>query len=267
MKSRLIALDIDGTILDSPAGIPVPEEVREAVREARDAGARVCLCSSRPCYMMEEVTSRLDGIDALAGCSGAMIELAGASAGDLFYLDRIPDALSLACLETAKSLGAYVSFAGRERIYVLQKGVIGLLAAKDPTFTIMKEKALVKLFKTEQISSAFIITDPDVPAEAVTGAPVLKDVNVHHSGHSCFTITNKGTDKGAGVLRLAELWDIPQEAILAVGNDENDIPMLKAAGVGVAVANAVPSVFAAADWVAPSVRQAGAAAAIRRYAL
>ena len=310
MKAKLVALDIDGTILDKSTGFTVPAAVRETVRDARKAGARICICSSRPCYMMEDATSALDGIDALAGCSGAVIEatsaldgadvlggcsgavigatseldgadvLGGCSGAVIeavgaaareglvtIYADSLASPLVRASFETAKRLGLPLSFAGEKEIFVLKRGALDPSLANDPIFKIMEEEELLEILKKKPVSCSFIFLESGMSDELVTRASVLADATVNHAGHNCLVITNKGTDKGTGVLHLAEYWRIPREAILAVGNDENDVPMLKAAGVGVAVANACPETLAAADWVAPDVLHAGAAEAIRRYAL
>jgi hydroxymethylpyrimidine pyrophosphatase-like HAD family hydrolase len=58
--------------------------------------------------------------------------------------------------------------------------------------------------------------------------------------------------KWSGIRRLAAGWGIADEEICAVGDDVNDIPMIRAAGLGVAMGNAVPEVLAAADRIAPT---------------
>lgn len=65
-------------------------------------------------------------------------------------------------------------------------------------------------------------------------------------------ITPVGVSKWSGVKHLAEIWGIDHSSICAVGDDVNDIPMIRAAGLGVAMGNALPEVKAAADLVAPT---------------
>jgi len=65
-------------------------------------------------------------------------------------------------------------------------------------------------------------------------------------------ITPAGVSKWSGVRRLAESWGIEEASICAVGDDVNDIPMIRAAGLGVAMGNALAEVKAAADIVAPT---------------
>ena len=76
----------------------------------------------------------------------------------------------------------------------------------------------------------------------------------------------QGGSKGAGVQRLLEALDVPAEAVLALGDAENDLGMLELAGKSVAMGNAPPSVQRVADWVTRSneAGEDGAARALER---
>ncbi|HUX86899.1 MAG TPA: HAD hydrolase family protein, partial [Chloroflexota bacterium] len=73
--------------------------------------------------------------------------------------------------------------------------------------------------------------------------------------------------KGTGLAWLAEHLGVPQAATLAIGDDWNDLEMLRWAGLGVAVANAQPAVLAEAGAIVPSVIDDGVAVAIERFVL
>jgi Cof subfamily protein (haloacid dehalogenase superfamily) len=72
-----------------------------------------------------------------------------------------------------------------------------------------------------------------------------------------------GVTKWSAVQRLAAGWGIGVEEICAVGDDVNDIPMIRAAGLGVAMGNALPEVKAAADRIAPSLDDNGLVAVVK----
>jgi Cof subfamily protein (haloacid dehalogenase superfamily) len=76
-----------------------------------------------------------------------------------------------------------------------------------------------------------------------------------------------GADKGHGLAWLAQHLGIAQQHVFAIGDSEADVPMLEWAGVGVAMGNAPPVVKAAADWVAPTLEEDGAAIALERFCL
>ena len=77
----------------------------------------------------------------------------------------------------------------------------------------------------------------------------------------------KGVDKGAALKRLANILEIELKETMAMGDNTNDILLLQAAGVAVAVANAVPKVKAVADYVCKNTRSRGVAEALKRFCL
>ena len=76
-------------------------------------------------------------------------------------------------------------------------------------------------------------------------------------------ISPAGVTKWSAIRRLADGWGIAESEICAVGDDVNDIPMIRAAGLGVAMGNAQPSVKAAADRIAPTHDEDGLGASGR----
>jgi hydroxymethylpyrimidine pyrophosphatase-like HAD family hydrolase len=66
---------------------------------------------------------------------------------------------------------------------------------------------------------------------------------------------------------LSDILDVKKEEMMAFGDSPNDIPMIEAAGIGVAVENAKDSVKQAADFVTTSNDDAGVAVAVRKFAL
>ncbi len=74
-------------------------------------------------------------------------------------------------------------------------------------------------------------------------------------------------DKGTGLAALAARLGIAREEVIAIGDGENDIPMLRWAGLGVAMANAPDDVKAAADLIAPHCDEDGCAQIMEKYLL
>ena len=74
----------------------------------------------------------------------------------------------------------------------------------------------------------------------------------------------RSINKGQGIRDICAVLGIGAEAVIAFGDAANDIPMLQAAGVGVAMGNASPAVKAAADRVTLSNNEDGIAAALAK---
>ena len=84
------------------------------------------------------------------------------------------------------------------------------------------------------------------------------------SERTLYEILPKGANKGTALCKMAELLGIKQERTIAVGDYNNDISMIKAAGAGFAVANAVDEVKAVADHITVSNNESAIAAIVDR---
>ena len=73
--------------------------------------------------------------------------------------------------------------------------------------------------------------------------------------------------KGKALEQLAGLMHVPREAVMALGDNTNDLPMLRWAGLGVVVSNGVPSVKAEADYVCQAERSEGVEEALQKFVL
>jgi Cof subfamily protein (haloacid dehalogenase superfamily) len=92
-------------------------------------------------------------------------------------------------------------------------------------------------------------------------------VDVCLSRPNFLEVTAKGVNKWSAVSALATTWGIPAEAVLCIGDQENDLSMIEAAGWGVAMGNAPLSVQRLANEVVPSIDEDGAAVAMARRVL
>jgi len=80
-------------------------------------------------------------------------------------------------------------------------------------------------------------------------------------------VTHREASKGQGLAYLARHLGIPREEVMAIGDYDNDVDMVKWAGLGVAVGSAAPRLLAVADEIVPTVDEDGAAVAIERHIL
>jgi len=92
----------------------------------------------------------------------------------------------------------------------------------------------------------------DRVGELLDAHPETDDFDLVRSDIALHEILPKGINKGMVIHKLAELLGIDVKRTVAIGDYNNDIPMIKAAGVGVAVSNAIPEVLEAADYVTVS---------------
>lgn len=95
----------------------------------------------------------------------------------------------------------------------------------------------------------------------------LQGISLTQSSDYNIEVMPKGIDKAHGVRELAAYLQIPISQVMAIGDRENDLPMLTAAGFGVAMGNAREDIKQAADAVTASNEQDGVAQALERYVL
>lgn len=88
---------------------------------------------------------------------------------------------------------------------------------------------------------------------------ILKLVDQEHPGYNWLMVTRRGVDKVHGIQLVADKLGIEREEILAIGDDLNDIEMIKYAGLGIAMENGVEQLKEAADLIAPSCSENGLA--------
>jgi hypothetical protein len=104
----------------------------------------------------------------------------------------------------------------------------------------------------------------DALGEAPMGRQILPLGNY---GIAELTVFSPDASKGAGLRWLAQRLNIPMAQTLAIGDGVNDVSMLRAAGLGIAMGNAAPEVQQAADAVTAANDEDGCALAIERYVL
>ena len=80
-------------------------------------------------------------------------------------------------------------------------------------------------------------------------------------------LTALGVSKGRALAELAQQLGIPQAAVVAIGDQENDLEMVAWAGLGLAMGNAIPALKAIANQTIPSIDDAGVAWAIQHLLL
>ena len=271
---RMLVIDIDGTLL-TPEGNITPHTLA-AVRAAQEAGIVVTLATARRYSNTAEIAAELGLAAPLMLYDGAMI---------VKYPQK-------AILHT-QPLRADT---GQQAVELLVR--YGLQPVVHPT-TGMEEQiwtgpadfdnpwvAIYFASFPEQVRrmpfEALCTGHPD-PIRVVAFAPeevihtLLPDVSAldcawtitrrGNYGSAELAIMNPTCSKGSGVATLAKYLDIPLNQVMAIGDNNNDIAMLRLAGWGVAMGQASEAVKAAAQAVTACNWEDGAALAIERYAL
>lgn len=271
---KLIALDLDGTLLDSEK--KVSRRNLEALEQARRMGVLVVPVTGRPAQGLPRAVLDLPDLRYAVTSNGATIR---DLQEDRFLLEK--HLTPADCLEVLEACADFDMI--RE---VFREGV-GYLTRADRDIlldryegTPMMEYVLgtrrvlpgsVEDFLREDdrpVEELFFLTDsPERKEELRRRLSALPGISFADPFPKDLEVMAGGIDKGAAFLYLLEHLGIHPGETLAIGDGGSDLPLLKAAGIGVAMGNALPFVQAEADWVTASCDEDGVAVALERFLL
>lgn len=269
-KIRLIALDVDGTLLDDAKKLPAAN--REALSEAVRRGVRVAISSGRMTPTIDPIQDLL-GIDCIVvAYNGAKVLTSRAEGRQAIAHRPVPARVSDEIIRFSQAHGYLLNFYHQDRLFA-EAG-----ASRQPFMEIYARRTGAR-YEIEADLRRFHGIEPTkliILAEPTTRDRLHDELRARFDAQASITrsdpeyleIMAPGVDKGAALADIASHYGILPEEVLAVGDADNDIGMLRAAGIGVAVRNARPHVQAAARVVTSRSNNEGAVAeAIERFVL
>ena len=271
MNYQLIAFDMDGTLLSTKKEV-LPSS-REAIAEALHMGKVVAICTGRCPKMVELDRESIGDVRYAICCNGTilydLVEHRVLSASPLSH-DVIVRALDVlgdddAMIDAFSGRGFFCQGSHLDSMDRYHMGIYHSLYRATATLVPDIRTQLLDPSVTYQ-KFIFHCASPQLRQsvrDRVAGLPV----ELANSEVSSLEFSPAGVDKGSGLLALANLLGIPQAETIAVGDADNDLGMLRAAGLGVAMGNANESARAAADAVVADNDHGGCAEAIRRFLL
>ena len=252
MKYDLIFSDFDGTLLKTD--FTVDKSTADAIRGYVGRGGKFVVCTGR-------MSRSLDGWLDYLGLSGERIAVVGFqgsyvadTAGNVLYECTVPHESVDKILAFAEKFNLYTHFYDADYVYINEENEINLeynRLTAAPLKTVGNLRAYLKAHPGLPVLKVMIVVDP-ADAERICAECEKEDfgeVDHYMSSTSFLEFASESGGKGAGLKKVAELYGVPVEKTIAIGDSQNDISMLKAAGLGVAVGNARSDVKAAADYV------------------
>ena len=258
MRYRLAAFDIDGTLV-GPSGTLSPAVI-EAVEWLAAQGVRIAAATARPYEV---------ALPTLAPLAGAMTAVISAAGADIRHADGTP--LSQVALppEAARALARLCDEHDWRVVAGTAGGAFRRLPASEAP--VAGPATTVASLTETALDRAYVVapfTGPDDPAfpaleTLVRDAGLRGERALTSAGREIVAVTHADAGKGPALRRLCDALGIPPPETAAFGDTEVDLPMIKLAGLGVAMGDAPEAVRAAANMVAGTALEDGVATAIR----
>lgn len=274
LRYELLAVDLDGTLLDG--GGKLPERNRAALQRAHEAGMRIVLCTGRSFTETRPVLDALGlDLDAAVTLGGALVSEARTGR----TLLATPFAHALAC-----EIAQWLLDEGNTVLWVhdpTEAGFDGYAIRgrrRHPAVDIWIERTPCVIRETDAPPDGahralrLTVVDDWEPlrgiaqgvSERFDGRVTFNVIEVRSLKFTVIETFAAPVSKWYGIRALCERWGVDPRRTAAIGDDVNDLPMVRGAGLGMAVANAVDEVREAADVCVARHDDCGVAEAVER---
>jgi len=266
---KLIVSDIDGTLVGHD--LQISPRVKAAIAAAQAKGVTVTLATGRGAEPTERFAAEV-------GITAPLVCLQGGQVFDpitkrTLYEARLAPEILPWIDRVATERGWHLHFETPRMVY-LPEGVPSPEVLND-LFSVTATKRVSNFVaEVTEIPSKFLIAVHD-PRERDEIMETLREL-IGRAGLPVQLMVSHlqfvegvppGVHKASGLQWLITYLEIAPSEVLAIGDNDNDVTMLRWAQTGVAMGNASPAALAVADWVAPSVEEDGVAVAIEKFVL
>lgn len=262
---KILISDFDGTLFRSDKTVSAANVA--AINAFKARGGIFAVCTGRMTAGIEHV---LKGI----GYKGLFVSFNGAEIVDtekgVLYSNKIKNDVLYKVTKFIEDRGVYVQAYPDNKLLISKynENTEFYLSLNKVEFIV--KNPICEYIKDTNIESAKVLIF-DEP-QKIDG--IIEDLRrefpyleVVRATEKMVEITNKGVLKSYGVKRLSEIFNVPVADIAAMGDAGNDIPMIRAAGLGIAVQNASDDVKAASDIVVPSCDEDAVKFVIENYCM
>lgn len=261
---RCLAMDLDDTLLRDDLSISA--ENQRAIQQALDRGVKIVLASGRMVASMHSYAQKL-GLDMpLIAYNGAMIQ--EAMTGETLYHRPVPREVAIQVIPIFQELNFHLNVYFNERLYVKEwdhwseqyQASAGVTPHPAGDLLNIVTGAPTKMLGIGTIEA---IEKMRADLERRFGP----QLDFTRSKPNYLEILAPGVSKSDALQFLARKWGFDRNEFMAIGDAPNDLAMISWAGVGVAMANAVPDVRKQADAVVSDNNHHGVAEAIQKFVL
>lgn len=264
MGYRLLAVDMDGTLLNSKHCVSA--KTRDAIRKAMQQGVIFTVSTGRPMQAVTFLEELFEQDIPLILYNGALVMM---SVSKTIVLEQnLAAPIAEAIVQIGLELGVTVAVWKQNNLYLTSLSK----AAKDyqsisgvPPIVTQDVDEIVcgGVTKVLWVDTVDRIADLQDTMKALLG----KKVNCHTTRPMFLEFVSVKASKAIAMEAVSQKLGIPKDQMIAIGDAENDLPMIRYAGLGVAMGNAKESIKKQADAVTLTNDQDGVAQVIEQYIL
>lgn len=272
MSIKLIVMDLDGTLLGEDHAT-VPARNVTALRSAADRGVKLAVASGRTWSLLVGAQRQLGRLDYAIMSNGAAVR--DVAAGKSVYEDAMPNEQALVITQVLHREGLIFEIYCGGQNYVRASDREAVLArGLSPAFTAFFDAQTVYCPTIKEALAGrgaekfdlFYVPDEnrtDLTAEMESLGPVAVTQALRFN----MEFNAPGVNKGKALEGLCKQLGLAPEEVMAFGDADNDLEMLRWAGWSFAMENAAAEVKAAARYVTGSNVDAGVGQAVEKYVL
>ena len=249
MRFRIVALDIDGTLLDSQGALP--QENAEAVRKTAGLGIRIILVTGRRFSTARRIAENLGLDNPLIVHNGALIRFPflekklaswflSPEAASLI-LKSAPDVLTYAVLHSDKSPAGQLTVHYHSRNNLPLRSYLEKIpqsVREVDSLEALLDQDLIQIMFSGELEAVQKI-EASLIDLGLSSLVKLSKTYYPSKNIGILDVLDKRCSKGHALAHLSVHYDCPPEHILAIGDNHNDLEMLEFAGLGVVMANCV----------------------------
>ncbi len=264
MAIKLVAVDMDETLLDGT--LKVSSRTCEAIQKAQEQGVFVTIATGRMFASTLPFAQQLNIKVPIITYNGGMVR-SPVSKEFLFY-KTITSEVASKVVALFRERGWYLQSYMNDQLYVVELCEQSRIYEKLSGMKAIPLGAEFYSMKHEP-TKMLCLAEPHEMQEIKKGViqEIGEELFVATSKAIYLELTHPSVNKGHALGLLADSLHIKQEEVMAIGDSNNDIPMLEYAGFGVAMGNATDKIKAVAQAVTSHNNAHGVAEAIEKYVL
>lgn len=256
-----IFIDIDGTLLNDKN--LVSNRTKNIIHNIVELGHQVVLCTGRARIYAERISKEIGASSYVISSNGA--EIYNYKNNEVIYSSIIAKDVIVNIINEIKNRNAKITLAIDNIEYIIGK--------KYNYFQEFIPNNYESFLNNHNTKQAMIIAKDNDLEKLRSLISIYDNIEITNKNTICeeqgswFSIVNRGTSKGQSIKAFCDYFNIPNENVISIGNDYNDVPMFMQSKISIAVSNAIEELKNKADIITESNNNDGVAKALEKLYL